>query len=296
MYFEMFAFPFCGWGVFFFKQHFVLSDLEDQGKVVSGRNDVVYWFSMLLALWMNWEVAKSCFEFIVGSTNVLTNLPEKDPRKTNRQQGQRPTLNIKDVVPQHCTVDAIYDEYFLAFQYFHKSCHDMWSQYYNTIWVLRWVFMAVSSILWYKYPRVLYLFFFVINILMVVLTIKIKESIRHKWIWILMVIEELLIFFWHFACLINYIDYYGKRGIDQFWINTTTHLILWGCFFSALIEWILLVAMAFLNRKYFNSLPLPEANKNVPEVKVKSNAEEEISSSRQPIKYSQVGPDLTEPK
>jgi hypothetical protein len=75
MYLEFFAFPFAGWAVFFFKQHFVMIDLEDQGAIVKGRNDTVYYFSMLLAIYMTLEVAYSCYELIKGNFTMVEDIP-----------------------------------------------------------------------------------------------------------------------------------------------------------------------------------------------------------------------------
>lgn len=80
MYLEFFGFPYAGWATFFFKQHFVMVDLEAQGKVVTGRNINTYWFSMALAIWMTYETAKSVWEIYTGNRDEFDGLVETDPR------------------------------------------------------------------------------------------------------------------------------------------------------------------------------------------------------------------------
>jgi len=266
MVFEFFAFPYCGWGVFFFKQHFVLSDLEDDGSVVTGRNDVVYWFSMLLALWMNYEVAMSCFELLMGNKDCLNNLSEEDLRVTHgRSKMLAPEAKLgqnidssggcSDRSPVNCTTDALYEDYFLMVQHHFRSVHTNLSKFYNTIWIMRWVVFAVFSIIWYKYPRTLYLLFLVINLAMIGITVVIKKSFRWGFAFKLILVEEILVTLWHLAALVNYLDYYGSRGMSQFVIGLNTHIMFWSFLLTAAIEIALLVAGAVKNQEYFASFP-----------------------------------------
>lgn len=80
MFLEFFGFPYAGWATFFFKQHFVMLDLEAEGKIVTGRNHITYWFSMALALWMTYETAKSVWEIYTGNRDEFDGLVETDPR------------------------------------------------------------------------------------------------------------------------------------------------------------------------------------------------------------------------
>lgn len=80
MYLEFFGFPYAGWATFFFKQHFVMVDLEAQGKVVTGRNNITYWASMALAIWMTYETAKSVWEIYTGNRDEFGGLAETDLR------------------------------------------------------------------------------------------------------------------------------------------------------------------------------------------------------------------------
>ena len=270
MYFEMFAFPFCGWGVFFFKQHFVLVDLEDSGKNVTGRNDVVYWFSMLLALWMNYEVAMSCIEFFTGSRDALNALPQNDMRaaggkpvpssarsdvQVTQQSKWTPPPKKTNISKPDCTVDAMYNEFFLQFNHHYKAGHAKLSNYYSTVWCMRWVFFAVSSIVWYRFPRTMYAIFFVLNILMIVWTVTLKNQFRSKLLWILILVEEILIWIWHLGAWINYLDYYGNATMAKFWVNLNTNLMFWPYIATLLIETFILVYMAIVNKNYYSTLP-----------------------------------------
>ena len=80
MFLEFYGFPYAGWATFFFKQHFVMVDLEAEGKVVTGRNNITYWFSMALAIWMTYETAKSVWEIYTGNRDEFAGLAETDPR------------------------------------------------------------------------------------------------------------------------------------------------------------------------------------------------------------------------
>jgi hypothetical protein len=55
--------------------------LESEGRVVSGKNDVVYWFSWGLAVWMTFEVLRSIYEIYEGNRDQFeAGLFAEDPR------------------------------------------------------------------------------------------------------------------------------------------------------------------------------------------------------------------------
>lgn len=303
MYLEFFAFPFAGWAVFFFKQHFVMVDLEDEGKTVSGRNDTVYWMSMILAIWMTFEVARSCYELFEGNRDIMKELPKEDSRIKEGQQ-QVPNTGRSDVsvnstqkiavktnrTPDNCTYDALYAQYWLFFQYHHQSAHNMLSQYYNTIWVMRWVVFAVFAIIWYKYPRTLYIMFLVINVLMIYITISIKKSFR--WAFNLILVEEILITLWHLAALVNFLDYYGSQSMGQFFVNLTSHVMLWTYLATVIIETIMLFVGAFKHSGYFGAFPEAVAASEEIRIDIQSKDELEgkIDTYRTMKSQAQVAP------
>jgi hypothetical protein len=252
MYLEFFAFPFAGWAVFFFKQHFVLIDLADDNMKVTGRNTFVYWLSMGFAIYMTYEVALSCYELLEGNRDLYADLPQEDSRVSGGNQIQVDNSN-SDICSDNCTVDALYLQYWLMFQYHYKSSLNKVAQYYNTIWVLRWVVFAVFAIIWYKYPRTLYTLYLAINIGMIIVTIVAKQSFRFAFKFIL--VEEILVTLWHLAALINFIDYYGKENMSQFLTDVTSHVMLWSYIITILIEVVLLAMGAFKNAEYFNAFP-----------------------------------------
>jgi len=271
MHFEFFAFPFCGWGVFFFQQHFTLLNLESQGQVVTGRNDTVYWFSMLLALWMNYEVGKSCIELLIGNKESMDNAPYNDQRvNVGRHQlpdtgrstntvtnfetiGDQKPATGKYLAHELCSVDSLYLQYGLMFQHHYRSVHSTLSKFYNTIWVMRWVVFAVFAIIWFKFPRTLYILYLIINVGMIIITVLIKSSFRFGFGLIL--VEEILVCLWHLAALINYLDYYGSRGMSSFFVNLNTHIMFWAFIITVIIELVLLILGAMNNRKHFNAFP-----------------------------------------
>jgi hypothetical protein len=264
MYLEFFAFPFAGWAVFYFKQHFVLIDLADAGSKVVGRQDIVYYMSMVLAIYMTYEVALSCYELYEGDRDLLGSIPQEDQRiKEGQQQvpntarsqvavGNSTTQNSEKVA-DNCSVDALYLQYWLMFQYHHKSALNITAQYYNTIWILRWVVFAVFAIIWYKYPITLYVLYFLINVGMIIVTVIAKQSFRFAFKFIL--VEEILITIWHLAALINFIDYYGNGTMSQFLVNLTTHLMFWPYILTVIIETTLLAMGAIKNKVYFGAFP-----------------------------------------
>jgi hypothetical protein len=81
MYLEFYGFPYAGWATFFFKQHFDMIELEERGHVVDGRNDIVYWISMSLAIWMTWETIRSIWEVYTGNRDTFSMLHAEDPRQ-----------------------------------------------------------------------------------------------------------------------------------------------------------------------------------------------------------------------
>ena len=84
LYIQFFGFPFIFWGIFFIKQHFVLLDLEAQGITVDGRNDIVYWISMALALWMFYETMKELVLIGFGNCERFEHLLPEDPDKEDK--------------------------------------------------------------------------------------------------------------------------------------------------------------------------------------------------------------------
>lgn len=87
MYLEFYGFPYAGWATFFYKQHFVMLELEAEGKVVDGRNDIVYWFSWALAIWMTFETARSVWEIYTGNRDSYCYFLQNDPRELRKQLG-----------------------------------------------------------------------------------------------------------------------------------------------------------------------------------------------------------------
>lgn len=77
-----YGFEFIIWAIKFFKQHAVLLDLAGEGKNVDGRNDIVYWFSFLLAIWMCYDILfNSLGELFLGNKRGLRNFPKHKPLK-----------------------------------------------------------------------------------------------------------------------------------------------------------------------------------------------------------------------
>jgi hypothetical protein len=67
-------------------------DLEGMGKKVEGRNNVTYWFSWILAVWMVFEVLRSIFEIYEGNRDQFSEgLFAEDPR--GKPIDQVPELN-----------------------------------------------------------------------------------------------------------------------------------------------------------------------------------------------------------
>ncbi len=85
LYLEFYGFPYAGWATFFYKQHFELLEFEREGKVVTGRNDIVYWMSWALALWMTFETARSIWEVYTGNRDSYCYFLQNDPRETRKQ-------------------------------------------------------------------------------------------------------------------------------------------------------------------------------------------------------------------
>jgi len=135
-------------------------------------------------------------------------------------------------------------------QYQFKDAHNIFAKYYNLVWIMRWVAFAVSSIIWYKYPRSMYSIFFVSNILMIVLTIKARKSFR--WAFKLILVEEILVWLWHFIALMQYFDYYHKRVFSKVFVATLGWFMLLCVIFAFTIELLILLISANKNMKYFH--------------------------------------------
>ncbi len=80
LYIQFFGFPFVVWGLLFIKQHWDLLTIErrKQGPV-DGRNDIVYWMSMALALWMIYEVIVGLIDLFVGNMNRVETFVKDKP-------------------------------------------------------------------------------------------------------------------------------------------------------------------------------------------------------------------------
>jgi hypothetical protein len=228
---------------------------------------------MILAVYMTYEVALSCYELIEGNHQMMQDLPENDQRVQRVLKGHNQVPNTarstifnsfrstiqhdpnSNKTPQNCTVDALYLQYWLMFQYHYKSAHGSFSKYYNSIWIMRWVVFAVFSIIWFKYPITLYILFVAIDMFMIFVTFTARKSFRWAFGWILA--EEVLIFGWHLTAMILFIDYFGAQKLSQFLINASSHCMFWPYIFTALIEMYLLFAGCWKNFGYFDALPQP---------------------------------------
>lgn len=270
LYLEFFGFPYAGWATFFLKQHFTLIDFANQGKIVEGRNDIVYWFSMALAIWMIFEVARSVYEIYTGNRDHFHEMPLHNPDEKNHHQIVESSKHKKieedkeeedehsepalpadpDCNPDDCQYIACYIEYWFIYQHNHQSAYNSLSQYYFTIWVCRWVIFAIFAILWFRLPRTLYIAFLVMNLLMIWLTVHCKKSFRwFHYYWILA--EEILVTAWHLASLISFIDYYGSQGMRQGAVDFLSHVQFWCYVVTICVEFIMMFVPVFVNRAYF---------------------------------------------
>jgi len=264
LYLEFFGFPYAGWATFFLKQHFTLIDFANQGRLVEGRNDIVYWFSMMLALWMIFEVTRSVWEIYVGNRDHFYGMPLTDPDvkdQTISEENVKRTLEHTkemtselppdpDCNPDDCQYLACYIEYWFIYQHNHQSAYTKLSQYYFTIWVCRWVIFAIFAIMWFRLPRTLYISFLVMNLLMIWLTVHCKKSFRwFHYYWILA--EEILVTAWHLASLISFIDYYGSQGMRQGAVDFLSHVQFWCYVVTICVEFVMMFVPVFVNRAYF---------------------------------------------
>ena len=129
LYLEFFGFPYAGWATFFLKQHFTLIDFANQGRIVEGRNDVVYWFSMALAIWMIFEVTRSVYEIYVGNRDHFYGMPLTDPDEKDQtispENVQKTLEHTKEMTselppdpdcnPDDCQYLACYIEYWFIY-------------------------------------------------------------------------------------------------------------------------------------------------------------------------------------
>lgn len=251
VWFNFFAFPFLVWGVFFMKQHFVMLDEEDNGAVVTGRNHVTYWFSMLICVWMLIEVAMLLVRLVTVCSSGVETFPENDNRMLD---GAINNVTPGEVITENCTNDAMFKQCAYMQQWWHKSAFNGMARYYNFVWTLRWMVFAVFSLIWYKNPRTLYIIYFFVNIFMICFTAACASSFR--WAYGLILAEEVLIFLWHMFALINYLDYYGKRGMGKFWVHLGTWVIFWSFVVTWLLELVMLIGGATKNRNYFGRMPV----------------------------------------
>jgi hypothetical protein len=136
------------------------------------------------------------------------------------------------------------------FQFHYKNAHNSLSRFYNSIWLMRWVVFAVFSIIWYKYPNTLYVFFAGVNLAMVILTVVCRKSFRFAFYWILT--EELLITLWHGSALVLFVDYYKAQNLSKFVVALLTNIMFWSYLITVIIEFYLLMAGAARNTGYFN--------------------------------------------
>jgi hypothetical protein len=266
MFLEFYGFPYAGWATFFYKQHFVLVDLEDKGHVVTGRNSVVYWFSMALALWMTYEVAKSVWEIYTGNRDEYPGLVDTDPRLSPKkiqvaqtEIKQRKRFKVMpgnpglppdpDANPDDCQYIACYVEYWFMHQEHFKSAHNIVSQYYTTIWICRWVIFAIFSIVWYQQPVAVYISFLIMNLLMIWCTCVCKKSFR-PYFYGMILAEEILVTIWHLAALILMADYGGKRTMKPAAVDAMVHLMFWPYIITILLEVGMFVIPLFQNKEY----------------------------------------------
>lgn len=156
-----------------------------------------------------------------------------------------------DANPDVCTYIQCYIEYWFCYQHHFRTAHNKLSQYYFTLWVCRWVIFAVFAIIWYKYPRTLYILFLILNLLTIALTVASRKSFRMYYYWWILA-EEILVTIWHLAALILYIDYYGKRTMRQSAVDAMSHLMFWPYVITVSMEFIMMWVPLLYNDEYFS--------------------------------------------
>lgn len=104
-----------------------------------------------------------------------------------------------------------------------------------SIWYTRWMIVPAISLIWWSYPRTMYIMMCIIDLLMLVLGVLTMGGF-HGPLGILFVVEEFFLLFWHFSQFILMIDYYAADDEAIGKMSTGgTKLWVYFIFFSTII-------------------------------------------------------------
>jgi hypothetical protein len=183
--------------------------------------------------WLNWGVS---FYVIIEGVWAMIEILIASYKGASKQENYQVTANPSaSTSPVQQTYNAVVDEVAFMFQKKNIAVQSFLSKIYNFIFLLRWATYMGGSNIFDNAPIHGFVFFSVVNILIIIITIVYFKSF-HKTAGILILVSEIFLLLRHLALLMFFIDRFEGRSLSQFWVDFGTHTAFWSYIIGTLIE------------------------------------------------------------
>jgi hypothetical protein len=259
-----FGFPYVGWSIFWFQQHYSIGLSNDRDNGLKFKR---WKFHYILA----WIVAVATVFLIfvdgfIGSvTGVLAyrdkimkrdQVYEETARGTVGTNTERASIqNRPPVTPMKkgngCTLDELAIEFLFMHQDPDVAAKHPIGIFYFSYFLNRWAWFAVIGIIAWEYPRTMYTGYVIVDVIMIFLTYASLPTFRSG-AGTLIFLEEVLILIWHASQMILFYDQgrvvdKNKSGMSENWVWFYVILIFGSYLLTLLIEFILIFVCIFGN-------------------------------------------------
>jgi len=294
-----FGFPYVGWAIFWFKQDSYIS-LANNGGATYNRKTFGYILGWIIAVFMVavifWDGFVGAVTIVLDYKKTLASNPKVYGQTNNREvYGQDTARTAFQHRPNGQTggnfdsasatqgKGLTLDELAIEFLFMHQNPkvaakHPI-GIFYFSYFLNRWAWFAVLGIIWMYYPRTLYTGFVIVDIIMIGLTVASLGTFKGI-AGPLILAEEILVFLWHFAQWLLFLDHgrendQGGRGkFTAFWTKLFVYIVF-GCYFLTIIIEIVLVFATLFGDNEFAKSGAPE-NLNAGDVALDAQSENNL--------------------
>lgn len=128
----------------------------------------------------------------------------------------------------------------VAFMHQHKTlAMAKGGQFYNALWMTRWVVVSILSFTWWNKVRTMYAIIVCIDAVFIIFPVMIMKTFGKR-SGCLILASEIFTFLRHLVQLFNWMDHAGDKDLSQFMVDLFTHIAFWSYILSSFIEFILL--------------------------------------------------------
>lgn len=260
IFFISFMYHILFWGGLWFKQHRKIGKQNEGNRNYFGYifNFILIIFWVIVAFCLLYSMLKTLLDSIDSDKTVKTDYdrPQFDHERRELTDTQCnldfpliSKINFLETIGlgKDCSTESVSHE----FSYMHQEKAVLYktgmAKWYNFLLVLRWFASTLFAIYCRARPKTGYIFFMVFDLIAICFTILCLRSFMNL-SGILIVTEEVCLFFWHLIVLIFYVDQEDSDKGDRYEYSTVKGWMIF-LFILYLIVMVIEVTLLFLGSK-----------------------------------------------